>query len=128
MGEWTAAIVALVSALVTVGGLIHTIIKTRSDARQGISQHEQVVRRDTVSDRDALIDQFQEIVKTEREERQRQVAQLESRISELAGELREEREYTDELREHIYLGNPPPPPRRGNTGVVERLPHTKGSA
>lgn len=114
MTELVAAVVAIFVSLL---GLAHTIWRSRKDVKQGISEHEQAGQRDTVADRDALINQFQEMLKDEREERERQVANLTARIAHLEGELRDEREYTDELRHHIYTSKPPPPPSRPNTAV-----------
>ena len=47
--------VAVSAALVTMAGTAHTIWKGRKDAKAGVAQSEQTDRRDTVADRDALI-------------------------------------------------------------------------
>jgi DNA repair exonuclease SbcCD ATPase subunit len=47
-----------------------------------------------------------------REQSWKNQAQLQTQISEQRAELRAEQDYTDQLREHIYLGKPPPPPER----------------
>lgn len=40
------------------------------------------------------------------------IASLEARVDHLESDLRDEREYTGILRDHIYRQNPPPPPPR----------------
>ena len=42
----------------------------------------------------------------------RQFEDLQEQIIGVRVELKIEREYTDELREHIFAGSPPPPPKR----------------
>lgn len=99
-------------SVVALGGLGITLWRTRNDKRAGIRSNELETRRDTISDRDALIDQFQEIIKTEREERVRQEKVTEIRLNQLEMALQEEREYNRALVEHIWTKKPPPPPKR----------------
>ncbi|MFJ4287965.1 hypothetical protein ACIPY0_20170 [Paenarthrobacter nicotinovorans] len=65
----------------------------------------------------ALIDQLQEQIKDDREAREKETAAMKADIAELRAEQnkakRRERirdDYINRLREHINLGNPPPPP------------------
>lgn len=65
----------------------------------------------------ALIDQLQEQIKDDREARELETAAMKADIAELRAEQnkakRRERirdDYINRLREHINLGNPPPPP------------------
>lgn len=102
--EW-GGIAAAVAALITS---IATLLRGRSESRRGVRATEHEGRRDTISDRDALIDQLQEQVADLRET---QAAQA-SRITALERDLRIEREYTSVLRDHIYRGETPPPPPR----------------
>lgn len=110
-------------SVVAIGGLLVTLIKTRADRQLGVSASDREDRRDSVSQRDSLIDQLQEEIKSEREARQR----LELRVSQLENALIDEREYTNTLQEyaqglrhHIFKGAPPPPEpmplRWGSTG------------
>jgi len=65
----------------------------------------------------ALIDQLQEQIKDDREAKEKELAAVRADIAELKAEQtkakRRERirdDYINKLREHINLGNPPPPP------------------
>ena len=47
---------------------------------------------------------------------------LQIQITGLKDELKAEKEYTDELRDHIYEKKDPPPPRRRRVGKLETRP------
>lgn len=89
--------------LVAVGGLALTLWRTRSDIRMGVSADDATTRRDTVADRDALIDQLQE-----------QGLRHETRLTAVESELVIERRWNRMLVDHIYRELPPPPPERPN--------------
>lgn len=123
---WTSLAISIPSGLVAIGGLVHTIIKTNADQKAGIAEQEQVVYRDGVAERDALIDQVQELLAAEQQARtsqneqlEKRAARLEDRIEHLEAKLQEtqnalweEKEYTAKLQHHIYTQKPPPPPGR----------------
>jgi len=103
----TNTVLALVGAGLgsTVLGAAITAIATwrlgvRGDERTARAQ-EQTARRDTVADRDALIDQLQ----AERD------AERDGRLS-AERELRLEEAWTRLLVDHVYRRQPPPPPTR----------------
>lgn len=112
---FVSSLVSLAGAFVAVGGLVISAIKVRADKGKGVSESEQTSRRDTIDDRDSLIDQFQEALDSERKARIDQVQRLEARVSTLETALSDEREYTQALRDHIYRKLPPPPPQRFGT-------------
>ena len=65
----------------------------------------------------ALIDQLQEQIKDDREAKEKEMASMRSDIAELKAEQGKAKRremirdnYINKLREHINLGNPPPPP------------------
>jgi len=65
----------------------------------------------------ALIDQLQEQIKDDREAKEREMTVMRTDIAELKDEQRKSKKrehirdnYILQLREHINLGNPPPPP------------------
>lgn len=98
----------LATIIVAVATAAFTGIKTWADRRAGVRSTEHTERRDTVADRDALIDQLQEqltaaIDRAEAAEvKRRDAVEL----------LEKEREYTQVLRDHIYRRREPPPPQR----------------
>lgn len=89
--DWET-VVAMSAAIVAIGG--HVVNWWR-----GRGEHSTTVRRDTVSDRDALIDQLQE-----------ELAGLRRRVDLIESDLRIERAWNRDLVDHIYRGLPPPPP------------------
>lgn len=98
----------LATIVVAVATAAFTGFKTWSDRRAGVRSTEGSERRDTVADRDALIDQLQE-EKTAANARAN-TAEAERRST--ADLLEAEREYTQVLRDHIYRRREPPPPQR----------------
>ena len=95
------AIAGVIGASGTLGGVIVS-------RRSGVSSHELQARRDTVADRDALIDQLQEEVRSLRDE----ISPMRTRLERLERAHEEERAYNDRLVAHIYEGKGPPPPQR----------------
>lgn len=74
---------------------------------------EAVERRDTISDRDALIDQLQEDVASLRAEVAECKAAVAARDAAIAARdavIRQQAEYIAACRDHIYRGRPAPPP------------------
>jgi hypothetical protein len=57
----------ITGSVVGVGGLVVSLWKVRNDRTSGVSSSAREQRRDTVADRDSLIDQFQEALASERE-------------------------------------------------------------
>lgn len=98
--RWGTA-AALVVALV---GLIWQGIKAISDARAGVHARHSTERRDTVADRDALIDQMQE-----------EITALRLRLDRVEAELAIERAHSRQLVDQIYRGEGPPPRPRPTT-------------
>ncbi|MCC2033057.1 hypothetical protein [Microbacterium allomyrinae] len=96
------------TTIVAIATAVWTGVKTISDRKAGVRSTEHTERRDTVADRDALIDQMQEEL---RDARAARVA-TEIEKQRLADELSLEREYTQILRDHIYRQKAPPPPTR----------------
>lgn len=91
----------------------------KGDERAARSQ-EQEAKRDTVKDRDDLVDQLQEEVQGYRGEVAGFRVQLTESNANSAALLRElsiEREYSRLLLDWGYRGAPPPPPRRPNTSI-----------
>lgn len=110
--DW-GVITGIVATLISVGGFSVTAWKTKKDANLGVTDKEQVERRDTVADRDALINQLQETV----ERLEGKVQRLETAVRDYQDELNDKREYIQDLRDHIYREKPPPPPAQwGATG------------
>lgn len=103
--------------LIAIGGLWVSGYKAKKDKDLGVADKEQVARRDTVADRDRLLDQVQEMLDKESAARVREVTRLEQRVQTLEASLSDEKEYTltlreyaQELRHHIFTQKPPPPP------------------
>lgn len=99
--DWIGTVSGISAIVVTVGGLVVSWRRARSDREVGVSTVEQTNRRDTVADRDALIDQIQE-----------EQINLRARLSSLEHEHQLEREWNRALVDHIYRQLPPPPPAR----------------
>jgi len=103
------------TAFLAIATAIGTLVKTWADRRAGIRGAEHTERRDTVADRDAFIDQIQEQLK---DANARAVAaEARADASEtgrraIVDLLDAERDYSRQLRDHIYKGSPPPPPAR----------------
>lgn len=106
------AITGILGSVVAVGGFGLTVWKTRNDKKAGVSTDERETRRDTVEDRDRLIDQFQEELARVEQRSQLVEAQFEARLSRVEQELISERNYNAQLLEHIWTQQPPPPPKR----------------
>ena len=93
--------------IVTVGAIaglivgIATLVRELSAWRSGVRSRETETRRDTVADRESLIDQLQE-----------ENTRLRGENMRLDEALRIEREHTQDLRDWIYRGKGPPPPAR----------------
>lgn len=109
----------ITATLISIGGFLHSIWKSKWDINKGVTEQKGAERRDTVTDRDSLIDQLQEQVESEREERKAQarqyeekLARLEERMVMVERERSDDREYIDVLRSHIWQQLPPPPPLR----------------
>lgn len=103
--------VLIATTLVAIATAVWTGIKTLADRRAGVRSTEHTERRDTVADRDALINQLQE------ERDAANAAAREERTGRIAAEkaLGEERTYTQSLVDHIYRRREPPPPQRTPT-------------
>lgn len=99
--QWFWLILAA-AGLLGAGGTFGGVIVSR---RSGVSSHELQARRDTVADRDALIDQLQE-----------QLGTLSTRVQRLEQERELDAEWAAALVAHIWEGNPPPPPPRPTRG------------
>jgi len=99
--QWFGLILAA-AGLLGAGGTFGGVIVSR---RSGVSSHELQARRDTVADRDALIDQLQE-----------QLGTLSTRVQRLEEERQLDAEWAAALVAHIWEGNPPPPPPRPQRG------------
>lgn len=102
--DWALVSTAAVAALTA----LWTGVKTLSDRRAGVTASEHTLRRDTVADRDDLIDQLQEELRDARAGK----ITAEQRVTDLTCELAREREHTQALTDHIYRQKPPPPPPR----------------
>ena len=97
----------LLSAGALLGGIAAMIGSVRS-RRAGIRADEREARkveaeqrRDTIADRDALIDTLRD-----------DVTELRTRVDRLELELLAERDYSRELQDHIYRAGGTPPRRR----------------
>lgn len=109
--EWVSRLAGL-SGVAAVIGVVWTIRhNVKGDERLARAQ-EAEDRRDTIADRDAVIDQLQE----ERDARDRTIERLRAeRDSERAGRLTAEhdadlyRRHNRILVDQIYRGDPPPP-------------------
>lgn len=107
-------ITQVLSAGALLGGIAALISSWRS-RRAGIKSDEREARdienaqrRDTIADRDSLIDQFQE----ELRELRSRVAAVEDTNEKYRRELALEKEYSRILLDWGYRGAPPPPPAR----------------
>ena len=101
MDDWVGAATGITGSIVAIGGLVYTLLKNRTDRSLGLASAESTNRRDTVSDRDSLIDQLQEEDK-----------RLATRNAVLEREYFIERDWNRLLIDHIFRGKPPPPPKR----------------
>ena len=120
--ELVPMIVAVLSAVVTVLGLVATLKKQHDDRSARIVDDERETRRDRIADRDAMIDQLQEQIaafEVREARRDRQMQELEmrekrrdERIATLEHELAIEQAHNLALTEHIRKGRPGPPPPR----------------
>lgn len=106
--QWFGLILAA-AGLLGAGGTLGGVVVSR---RSGVSSHELQARRDTVADRDALIDQLQE----ERGANRRAIEELRDEVAELRTERDLDAEWAAALVAHIWEGNPPPPPPRPTRG------------
>lgn len=101
--------------VVAVSTAIFTGIKTLSDRRAGVRSTEHSERRDTVADRDALIDQMQEL-RTAADARAAAAETAKTAAEQNADSWRkayyDEKEYSQILIDHIYRRRDPPPPPR----------------
>lgn len=102
--DWGLVVTAVVALLTAAW----TGVKTLSDRRAGVTASEHSLRRDTVADRDTLIDQLQEELRDARAGK----TEAENRAAALATQLAAEREHSQALTDHIYRQKPPPPPTR----------------
>ena len=103
--------VQIITAVLGAGGLLTgaaALWNARVSHRAGVNGDEREARkveaeqrRDTIADRDGLIDQLQE-----------QMQSVLPRVARLEHDLEDERAYVHVLIEHIYQGAPPPPPPR----------------
>lgn len=76
-------------------------VRSRADRRSGLTGDERADRRDTIADRDALIDQLQE-----------QTSALSTRVERLELAREADAEWAAALVAHIWARKPPPPPAR----------------
>lgn len=113
-GGWAAVGTLGTGLLTAIGALVKVLL----DRRLGISGDERQARqearedrRDTIADRDALVDQLQEEISSLTS----RVEGLTTRADQVLRELEAERAYSRILVDHIYRGAPPPPPPRPAT-------------
>lgn len=99
--ELIPLITAIASGVVGIAGTIITWRKVIADRKAGVATDEREQRRDTIADRDALIDQLQDDMRD-----------LRDRMSVLEVEYQIERDWNRMLVDHIYRGEKPPPPAR----------------
>lgn len=108
----------IITGILGAGGILGGLAalwQARNSRRQGIAgderearRDEAAQRRDTVADRDALIDQLQEDVAALRDA----AKDTSSRLAALEREHAIEQKHNALLIAHIYAGSPPPPPAR----------------
>lgn len=103
---WDEVLTKVLSAGALLGGIAALLGVTRS-RRAGVKADEREARkveaeqrRDTIADRDALIDTLQEDVK-----------ELRGRLDRLEAAYNAERDYSRTLQDHIYRNGQVPPPR-----------------
>ena len=96
------------TTIVAIATAVWTGVKTLADRRQGVRSTEHTARRDTVADRDALIDQLQ----AERDKALERASAAETSAAALRTALIAEQDYAAVLRDHIYRRQAPPPPPR----------------
>lgn len=103
--------------LLAAGGLsgFAALIRAFVDRRQGIASSERAARaeeredrRDTIADRDSLLDRLLEDVQGYRAE----VSELRGRVEFLERDARLKDDHIDLLEHHIWQQLPPPPPPR----------------
>lgn len=99
--DWVAVITGVGTTLAAVAGTVITWRRLNSDKRRGVATDERELRRDTIADRDAFIDQMQE-----------EMSDLRKRMSHIEVEHQLDQLWARQLVDHIYRGSPPPPPPR----------------
>lgn len=105
--DWITGLGGLAGVAALVGIIWTVRHGVKADGRAAAAQ-EAEIKRDTIADRDAHIDQLQEDVVGLRAE----VARLTTLVRDQGADLEEERAYNRVLIEHIYRGLAPPPPPR----------------
>lgn len=99
--DWVSVVAGASSSLVALGGFVLAWRRFTGDKRRGVATDEREVRRDTIADRDAFIDQMQE-----------EMVDLRKRMSHIEVEHQLDQMWARALVDHIYRGSPPPPPSR----------------
>lgn len=99
-------VAGVLAALSGLGG-VAALLQVRQARRDGVAADERAARaerredhRDTIGDRDALIDRLD-----------RRLVAAEERLDRVEAELRSERAYNRILIDHIWRYSPPPPER-----------------
>ena len=109
-------------ALGALGGVLSGLAAlwgVRISKRAGVAGDEREARRDTVADRDGLIDQLQEDIAGMRaeltaakERASSEITDLRTRLDEVERQYRHEVQWSEMLRDHIAHGRGWPPPTR----------------
>lgn len=117
--DWVGTVSGISATAIAIGGFILTWRRASADRKSGISSAENEGRRDTISDRDSLIqtlisevERGRKEIEQEKNMRSVQASSFDSRITTLEEELISERMYTNDLIAHIWMRKPPPPPDR----------------
>lgn len=116
--DWTTRLGGL-AGIAAVLGIAWTIRHgVKGDEREARAQ-EATNRRDTIADRDGLIDQLQEDVtrlhgelSSARKDATEEIVDLKSRLLVVERDLYLERAWNRTLVDQIYRGEPPPPRQR----------------
>jgi len=111
---WVTGLGGLAGVAAMVAVIWNMRAGVKADARQASAQ-EASNKRDTLADREGLIDQLQEDGESYRAELRdvrAEMARLTTLVRNQGDDLEDERTYNRMLMDHIYRGSPPPPPPR----------------
>lgn len=122
--DWTTLLLSVVSAL-SSGGIVSAVYTARKSAEVGAASNEVEASKTLYGSLGEHSKQLQELWQAERDNSRAQAEKFQAQLNALSEKLEttrtrisrmERREvnatrYIEKLKEHIWQGNPPPPPQ-----------------